>query len=258
MPVSSPASDRLRGAQAAALAFGRLFFRYRDLLAPLAFAVTVAVTKPAPFAGRESADLLLDAVGVLLSLSGQALRVLVIGLAYIKRGGRRKTITADRLVCEGVFAHSRNPLYLGNILMVTGLLVIWNSPWAYLLVFSALLVAFLSVVRAEERFLLGRFGAEYVEYCKRVPRFFPDFRGFRGTLAQFDFDWRRVIRKEYGTTFAWISVVVALFVLEKVRWQGAAAAIPRVAIGADTWALAAVLWLTARWLKKTHRIDSAE
>lgn len=248
----------MRGPQAAALAFGRFFFRYRDFLAPLAFTVTVAVTEPVLFAGREAADLSLDGVGVLLSLSGQALRVLVIGLAYIKRGGRRKTITADRLVCEGVFAHSRNPLYLGNILMVTGLLVIWNSPWAYLMVFSVLLVAFLSVVRAEERFLIGRFGAQYVEYCNRVPRFFPDFRGFRRTLAEFDFDWRRVIRKEYGTAFAWFSVVVALFVLEKVRWQGTAAAAPRAVVGAGAWALAAALWLTARWLKKTHRIDSTE
>ncbi len=256
MPDSSPASDRLRGPQAAALAFGRFFFRYRDGLALLAFAVTVAVTEPVLFAARAEGDLMLDGVGLLISLSGQALRILVIGLAYIKRGGRQKTITADRLVCEGVFAHSRNPLYLGNILMVSGLLIMWNSPWAYVVVFSVLIVAFLSVVRAEERFLIGRFGAEYLEYCKRVPRFVPDFRGFRETLAQFDFDWRRVIRKEYGTTFAWISVAVALFVLEQVRWHGLAAASSRFVVGAAVWVLAAMLWMSARWLKKTHRIDS--
>ena len=220
--------------------------------------MTVALTEPALFAASEVADLFLDGVGFLISLSGQAIRVLVIGLAYIKRGGRQKTITADRLVCEGVFAHSRNPLYLGNILMVTGLLVIWNSPWAYLVVFPLLLVAFLSVVRAEERFLIGRLGAEYVEYCKSVPRFVPDFRGFRDTLAQFDFDWRRVIRKEYGTTFACISVAVALFVLEKIRWDGPAAAVPRVVVGAGVWMVVAALWMSARWLKKTHRIDSTE
>ena len=44
MLASSPASSLLRGPQAAALAFGRFFFRYRDWIAPLALAVTVAIT----------------------------------------------------------------------------------------------------------------------------------------------------------------------------------------------------------------------
>ncbi|HSD11480.1 MAG TPA: S-isoprenylcysteine methyltransferase, partial [Candidatus Binatia bacterium] len=89
---------------AAALAFGRFVFRYRDYLAPLVLVVAVVTMPPVAFADFEVWDLGLDLVGVLVSLTGQALRIIVIGLAYIKRGGRQKTITADRLVCEGVFA----------------------------------------------------------------------------------------------------------------------------------------------------------
>ena len=103
---------------------------------------------PVAFLDDDGPDLALDVVGVLVALAGQALRAVVIGLAYIKRGGRNKEITADRLVSEGVFAHSRNPLYVGNFLIVTGLLIVWNSPLAYAVVLTVLLASFLSIVRA--------------------------------------------------------------------------------------------------------------
>jgi protein-S-isoprenylcysteine O-methyltransferase Ste14 len=220
--------------------------------------LTLIATEPLPFAGESDWDLLLDFVGLALAFAGQALRVLVIGLAYIKRGGRKKTITADRLVCDGVFAHSRNPLYVGNILLVTGLLLIWNSPLAYAVVLSIVVVSFISIVRAEETFLRGRFGAEYEEYCARVNRFVPDFRGFGQTLERFEFDWKRVVRKEYGTTFAWTSIALALIVLEKVIWEGAHAAAHRALVASAVWLCLLGLYLLARWLKKSHRIDSPD
>jgi protein-S-isoprenylcysteine O-methyltransferase Ste14 len=63
----------------------------------------------------------LDALGVVVLAGGLALRSLVVGLAYIKRGGKGKKVYADALVTDGIFAHSRNPLYLGNILILCGL-----------------------------------------------------------------------------------------------------------------------------------------
>jgi protein-S-isoprenylcysteine O-methyltransferase Ste14 len=244
--------------QSAALPLGRFVFRYRDYLAVVAALATIAFMPPIAFLHGDNSDLALDAVGLAVALAGQALRAVVIGLAYIKRGGRNKEITADRLVCEGVFAHSRNPLYVGNFLIVTGLLIMWNSPLAYLVVLSILGASFLSIVRAEEQFLIGRFGDEYVDYCRRVPRFIPRLAGFGETLAQFDFDWRRLIRKEYGTTFAWVTVALVVFVVEKAWWHGVDAALPRARIAVGSWLVALALYLTARWLKKTHRIDSSD
>ena len=243
--------------QSAALPLGRFVFRYRDYLAVVAVLATIVLMPPVAFLHRDRLDLALDGVGLAVALTGQALRAVVIGLAYIKRGGRNKEITADRLVCEGVFAHSRNPLYLGNFLIVTGLLIMWNSPLADLVVLTILGASLLSIVRAEEQFLVGRFGEEYVGYCKRVPRFIPRLAGFGDTLAQFDFDWRRLIRKEYGTTFAWITVALVVFVVEKAWWHGVDASAGRIRIGIAVWLLAFALYLTARWLKKTHRIDSS-
>ena len=63
-------------------------------------------------------DRRLDAAGFVVASIGQLLRVAVIGFAYITRGGRNRRIVADSLVQAGIFAHSRNPLYLGNLLIV--------------------------------------------------------------------------------------------------------------------------------------------
>src|SRR4029078_10304588 len=119
-------------------------------------------------------DLVLDVLGVLLAASGQALRVVVIGLAYIRRGGVNKEGYADRLVQEGIFAHCRNPLYVGNFLALTGFCLIHDSWACYLICIPIFALAYLSIVLAEEEFLRAKFGEEFEAYCRCVPRF-----GFR-------------------------------------------------------------------------------
>ena len=76
----------------------------------------------------------MDAAGALVSLSGQALRVLVIGLVYITRGGQNRQVWANALVDTGMFAHSRNPLYVANLLLFLGLAIVHNGWAMYLIV----------------------------------------------------------------------------------------------------------------------------
>jgi hypothetical protein len=47
-------------------------------------------------------------LGFVISLVGQLVRILTIGLDYIKRGGKKKTVYAEKLVTTGIFAHCRN------------------------------------------------------------------------------------------------------------------------------------------------------
>jgi protein-S-isoprenylcysteine O-methyltransferase Ste14 len=237
-----------------ALVCGRFVFRYRDYLAPAALLLTVVITHPRPFLGSQAADAWLDFAGILVALLGQTLRVLVIGLAYIRRGGRNKQITADNLVCEGVFAHSRNPLYLGNFLILAGLFMVWDAPLAYVLVLPPIGLALFSMVLAEEAYLRERFGSEYEAYCARVNRFIPNLRGFGETLSAFSFDWKKVVRKEYGTTFAWTSIAVALVAAERVRWNGWSTSSKTLCWLGLLWAGLALLWGVGRWLKKTGRL----
>ncbi|MBI3797086.1 MAG: DUF1295 domain-containing protein [Deltaproteobacteria bacterium] len=234
--------------------FGHFLFGYRDYLVPLTFVLLTLTTSPEfPF-GSERLDGWLDGLGIVVALTGQFLRVLVIGFAYIKRGGYRKRIAADKLVRQGFFAHSRNPLYLGNLLILFGLVLIAHNRWWYLLAFPGFLLAYGAIIVAEEDFLTQKFGREYEEYCQQVNRLIPHFAGLRQSLSAFVFDWKRVIQKEYGSTFTWMSMSVFLLIWE--RWARFGYTARRTEIHRLLWcfALLGVAYLVARWLKKTGRL----
>lgn len=258
--ASSPSSDAAAaptGIDGALVALGNLVFRYRNGLAPVLLACVLLLTRPRPFGRSATSELLWDVAGLLVATAGQALRVLVIGLAYIQRGGKNRTIAADKLVVDGIFAHARHPLYVGNFLLLAGLMMIWNAPGAYVMLAVAGLALF-SMARAEEVFLSRKFGPAFDEYCARVPRFIPNLRGIRATMARFSFDWKRVVRKEYGTTFAFASCAVALIALQWIEWDGRAGLTRALATLLPAWLLIVAAWATARWMKKTRRLASPD
>jgi protein-S-isoprenylcysteine O-methyltransferase Ste14 len=197
---------------------GHFLFFARNALFPLVFLSLLFTTQPEfPF-GSERGDQWLDFAGFLVILAGQSCRALAIGQTEnIRRGGRRKQVAAKRLIQHGIYAHTRNPLYLGNLLIVVGLGLIANNHWWYIFVFPLFLSVYWSIVLAEEEFLLRQFGAEYEQYRQQVNRFLPRLRGLRQSCRECDFDWMRVLRKEYGIACSWLSMLVGLLIWE--RWK---------------------------------------
>ena len=220
--------------------------------------LTVAFgTRPQLAGGSIVTDHLVDAIGILVALSGQVLRVLVIGLVYITRGGQNRQVWAKSLVDTGMFAHSRNPLYLANLLLFLGLAIV-HGGWArYLVVLPFFVFAYTGIIAAEERYLRDRFASAYADYCRRVPRWLPSLRGLSATLRSTQFDWLRVVRKEYGTPFAWMTGMLILLV-----WEHAAAAgappIGRAELGAilAVWIVVAVAYVIVRHLKLSGRLGT--
>jgi protein-S-isoprenylcysteine O-methyltransferase Ste14 len=74
------------------------------------------------------------------------------------------------LVTSGVFKISRNPMYLGMVIILFGLALIFGSftPWLVVIAFAIFLDQL--YIRFEEKNLHGTFGAQYSEYCKKVRR----------------------------------------------------------------------------------------
>ena len=68
--------------------YGNFLFRYRDAVFPATLVALFLLTRPEWPRGRDDYDTALDLTGVGFALLGQALRVAVIGYAYIIRGGR--------------------------------------------------------------------------------------------------------------------------------------------------------------------------
>lgn len=230
---------------------GQLFFRVRDALFPVVFFGLAFLSRPIPAGGSAARDAVLDALGIAVALSGQLLRALVIGFAYVRRGGKDKQIYADSLQQEGFFAHCRNPLYLGNLLALIGFCLIYHSVLCYVVGIPFFFFAYLAIIAAEEQYLGQRFGAIYADYCRRVPRLIPSFRGLGKTLGGMEFDWKRLVRKEYGSTYAGICAILVLLVWERYVWQGYPGAQGTIVVAVAVWAVATVGYLVARYLKKS-------
>ncbi len=223
---------------------GRLIFHYRNGLFPVALIALLAGFRPVHPAGT-TVDWL-DVAGLAVALAGQSLRVAVIGYAYIKRGGKDRQVYAAKLVTEGFFAHSRNPLYLGNLVVLLGLFMIHDNPWVYVLGGAFFLFGYSAIVAAEEDYLRGKFGEQYVAYCQRVNRWLPDLRGLTRSLEGMRFDWRRVVVKEYGSAYSWTMGAVLLLVYERSPEVPAA----MLSTAAVVLGLLTAGWIAARYYKK--------
>jgi protein-S-isoprenylcysteine O-methyltransferase Ste14 len=184
---------------------GNFLFRYRNSLFPIA-CVLLFLPGPDPFPDPLAAA----GVGAVVALLGQIVRAATIGLRYVIRGGLNRRVYAEDLVTEGIYSHTRNPMYVGNLLIMVGVAIASNS-WITILVAVPLgLFMYTSIVAAEEDYLQHRFGAAFSAYCRDVPRWWPRLNGLAATLHSMQFRWRRVIVKEYGTPFGWISVIVLI------------------------------------------------
>lgn len=78
----------------------------------------------------------------------------------------------EALAISGPYAYTRNPLYLGSILIASGFAVAAHNWWVGVLFVIMLLAIYLPVIRSEEEFLRGKF-PEFEAYARAVPRLLP-------------------------------------------------------------------------------------
>ena len=74
------------------------------------------------------------------------------------------------VVTSGVYAYTRNPMYLAMMLMYVGIGSLANSRWHWLLAPPTAVALQLAVIAREEAYLERKFGAEYVNYKQHVRR----------------------------------------------------------------------------------------
>ncbi len=192
------------------IAAGNFLFRFRNGVFPVVLLVLIALFPPRYAGGTPAGDWIVDVIGLGIALLGQGLRAAVIGYAYIVRGGKGKQVHADDLVTQGFFNVCRNPLYVGNLLIYAGVLVVHNNPWVYGLAGGFFVFAYIAIVAAEETYLSTRFGDSFARYCERVNRWVPDFARLSEATQGMTFNWGRVVVKDYSTAGAWMLTLLVL------------------------------------------------
>ena len=133
----------------------------------------------------------------------------VIGLLIraVASGHVRKN---EQLATAGPYAYTRNPLYLGSLVLALGF-VIASRNWIIAVITIVLLLAiYLPVIRGEEDFLRSRF-PEFADYAHHVPRLFPRLTPHQGSPGSFDrhLYWKH---REYNAAIGAASMLAALIV----------------------------------------------
>jgi len=83
-----------------------------------------------------------------------------------------------KVVTDGPYSTSRNPLYLYSLIGATGIGLVTHSLAVLAFIIVAFAIYYPFVIVGEERKLATILGQDYQEYVKRVPRFFPNFKLF--------------------------------------------------------------------------------
>ena len=105
-------------------------------------------------------------------LLGAALVVPGVIIRALASGHVRKN---EQLATTGPYAYTRNPLYLGSLILAAGFAAAARNWWIAALVAAFFTVIYLPVIRGEENFLRQRF-PEFEDYSQQVPRLLPRLR----------------------------------------------------------------------------------
>jgi protein-S-isoprenylcysteine O-methyltransferase Ste14 len=147
--------------------------------------------------------------GVTVSFFGLLLRAWAAG--HIRKN--------SELATSGPYAHTRNPLYLGNFLLGLGF-TIGSGWWPLGILFAALFLGiYLPVMRVESTTLAQLFGESYQRYARGVPLFLPRVAPYRSGQDKTEFDRGLYMRyREYraalGLLVAWGLLVFKAYYLK--------------------------------------------
>jgi protein-S-isoprenylcysteine O-methyltransferase Ste14 len=103
------------------------------------------------------------AIGASVSAFGLLIRAWAAG--YLRKH--------ESLATEGPYAFTRNPLYFGSAVLAAGFVIAGRSIWAGALIVIYLLLFYPAVMRREQEELREKYGAEFDDYSKRAPIFWP-------------------------------------------------------------------------------------
>jgi protein-S-isoprenylcysteine O-methyltransferase Ste14 len=144
-------------------------------------------------------------------LIGLAVAVLGILLRALASGHVKKN---EALATSGPYAYTRNPLYLGSVVIAVGFALAARSWWIAGVMVIFFVAVYVPVIRGEEKYLRSRF-PEFEKYAAEVPRLLPRLSSGGGEKGSFSWELYKKHR-EYNAVLGALAVLAALLV--KMFW----------------------------------------
>lgn len=189
------------------VATGNMLFRWRGFI-PLCF---IAIIIPAFHGFRypndsRTAYMAFWGICVGISCVGVLLRAYTVGYAAHGTSGRntKEGQIAETLNTTGIYSIVRNPLYLGNFIIMLGQVILLRSAWCVLVYILSFWLYYERIIMAEERFLKKKFGAAYEAYTRFTPAFLPKLSLWKKTALAYSVKF--MIRKECHGLFVMILI----------------------------------------------------
>jgi protein-S-isoprenylcysteine O-methyltransferase Ste14 len=183
---------------------GGVLFRHRGWLPLLFLGIPLVMPgRSSPFGWQ---------VGLALIVIGEAVRLA--GVAAAGSVTRRRSRNVERLVTYGIFAWTRNPLYIGNFLIWMGFVTISGVLWFLPIAVLLFAVEYELIVRYEEAVLESIFGRDYLDYKNETPRWIP--RPPNGERPPGEYHWGEAFRSEISTFLQYAVLILAFWIKSQI------------------------------------------
>ena len=236
---------------------GNWLFRYRSYIPLIFLPLFLLALKDSEVIEKIFGDSIEDAwevFCVVISFTGLFIRCLTIGFVPKGTSGRNTDKQrADRLNTTGMYSVVRHPLYLGNFLIMLGMMMFTQVWWIMIISVLAFWLYYERIIFAEEEFLRKKYGDLFVEWAERTPAFLPKLRGWQ--RPELPFSFRTVLRREYTGLFVITSSFAFIEIIGDTIEEG------RLELDMGwivLFILGLIAYLTLRTLKKKTRLLDVE
>lgn len=192
---------------------GKFFFRHRSYTPFPLIIVMLLFMEP---------TIMSIVSGFLIACAGEIIRLWAVGYA----GSETRTtsgVGGSRLVTQGPYSIVRNPLYVGNILIYTGMGIMSNAlfPWLQIAGIVYFTFQYYCIILNEEDYLRKTFKDIFIKYTTRVNRFIPEKTEIPPEICSgLRFNLNAGLRSEKRSLQAFIATVVVILILYITRTAG--------------------------------------
>ena len=181
-----------------------------------------------------------------VSICGVILRATTVGFVCDGTSGRNTQMQqATELNTTGWYSICRNPLYLGNFLIMLGIILVPASISLVAFCACSFWIYYERIIAAEEAFLHSKFGEQFAKWAHATPVFFPRLRGWKAPAKSFS--WRMVLRREYTAV---LLLGIAFFLLNLLEYGVAERRLRFEPEWTIMFGISIAIYLTLRSLKR--------
>ena len=150
-------------------------------------------------------------IGIGLIVIGESIRIY--GVQFAGGATRTREVGAPSLCTSGSYSRCRNPLYLGNMIIYCGVVLMAGGQFLWPLLFIVFVfftLQYSMIISLEEETLVQLFGNEYQLYRESVPKLFPRISPWLGNDKRVPLTMIQTLKTEKRTLQNIIIIIILI------------------------------------------------